>query len=247
MKKWLQEVLKSHPRLFDIVIRRIKRQLLRRRSPVFTFLDGLSKSRAGRIDFVQIGANDGLRNDPVREFIVRDPWHGILIEPLPTVFEELRQNYGYLLPKRDISFENVAISAQESSLPFYTFREDFLRSLPPEVRLDMLRKSSFDRAHVAQFAKDPADIAQINVPCVPVAGIIKKYFPANRLDLLVIDAEGHEATILNSIDFSVTDIHAILFESEHIGAGHDPIFGMLKSHGYSIRESGRDAFAEKVT
>jgi FkbM family methyltransferase len=243
--QWLKDNVKSRPPLFDFFIRRIKRQLLRRRNPAYDFLDEFSRSRDRRLTFVQIGANDGLRNDPVREFVVRDEWTGVLIEPLPTVFSELQQNYRYLAARRKLAFENVAISSDTASLPFYTFREDILQRLTREGRLDMLRKSSFDKAHVVQFARHPDDVVQVDVPCTSIAQVIGKHFPDQTLDLLIIDAEGHETTILRSIDFATARISAIFFESRHLGVEREPLLELLTSNGYVVREAGEDAFASK--
>lgn len=241
----IRDHVKNRPALFDFLIRRIKRQLLRRRNAAYTFLDEFSRSRGRRLTFVQIGANDGLRNDPVREFVVRDEWNGVFIEPLPTVFSALQQNYRYLTSRRKLAFENVAISADTTPLPFYTFQEEYLQRLSAEARLDMLRKSSFDREHVAKFARHPDELRQVDVPCTSITRIIEQHFPLGMLDLLVIDAEGHETTILRSIDFSTARISAIFFESRHLGPDREPIMNLLKVHGYIVREAGDDAFAAK--
>ena len=43
--------------------------------------------------FIQVGANDGLMCDPIRQFIVKHSWGGILVEPVPDYFELLKKNY----------------------------------------------------------------------------------------------------------------------------------------------------------
>ena len=129
----VKSALKRQPHLYDFVIGVIKRNVLRERSPAYEILNEFSKSRGGRVSFVQIGANDGLRNDPIREFIVRDPWTGVLIEPLPSVFELLKENYAWLAGRRSLAFENPAISTSESSLSLYTVADHLLNSLPLEA------------------------------------------------------------------------------------------------------------------
>jgi hypothetical protein len=39
--------------------------------------------------FVQIGANNGLTDDPIRQFVTKYHWHGVLVEPQPQVFQQL--------------------------------------------------------------------------------------------------------------------------------------------------------------
>ena len=47
----------------------------------------LMERQGTRLNFVQIGANDGSYGDPLRPYVLRYPWHGILVEPQPDVFE----------------------------------------------------------------------------------------------------------------------------------------------------------------
>ena len=235
--------IKTHPRIFDATIRFIKRGVLGRRGPIYDVLEQYSRAHGGRVSFVQIGANDGLRNDPIREFIVRYEWRGVLIEPLPPVFEMLRRNYAYLQTSRSLSFENAAISSTESSLSFYTIADTVLATLSLEAQLDLLRKSSFSREHVTQFVGDPADVVRVEVPCTTVGAVIQKHFPENAIDLLAIDAEGHESVILNSLDFAGARIGAILFEAHHLENEGKDVFHFLEKHGYTIHQVGGDAFA----
>jgi len=236
--------IKSHPRVFDLAFRVIKRGVLGRRGPVYDVLNQFSRSHEGRVSFIQIGANDGLRNDPIREFIARDQWRGVLIEPLPAVFEMLRQNYAYLGESRKLAFENAAISGSETSLEFYTATGAHLKTLSLEGQLDLLRKSSCSREHVEQFVRNPSDVVRVETPCTTVGAIIQRHFPEHAIDLLVIDAEGHEAIILHSLDFGQDRIGAILFEAHHLEAAErEGVFGLLTRHGYTIREVAGDAFA----
>lgn len=43
--------------------------------------------------FIQVGANDGIHGDPLRAYIERHHWHGILVEPQPDVFARILENY----------------------------------------------------------------------------------------------------------------------------------------------------------
>src|SRR5438552_16548503 len=42
---------------------------------------------------VQVGAHDGAVVDPLRAELVYRRWRGVLVEPVPYVFERLRANY----------------------------------------------------------------------------------------------------------------------------------------------------------
>src|SRR5215203_3467954 len=53
----------------------------------------LNKISRKHLNFIQIGANDGLVNDPFYKFIRRDNWKGILIEPQKDVFQKLQRTH----------------------------------------------------------------------------------------------------------------------------------------------------------
>src|SRR5687768_9883737 len=76
-------------------------------------------SQVKQVKFVQIGSNDGLGSDPLRQFIIRDHWKGILVEPLPDTFRKLLKNYEGYEHKAELYFENVAISDKNELKTFY--------------------------------------------------------------------------------------------------------------------------------
>lgn len=67
--------------------------------------------------FVQIGANDGLRNDPIHHYVRKYGWKGILVEPQSKVFSSLVKNYeGH----SGLIFENVAIGEEDGEIELFT-------------------------------------------------------------------------------------------------------------------------------
>ena len=48
--------------------------------------------RGGSFFFIQVGANDGITVDPIHKYIIEYHWNGILIEPQPGVFDQLKQD-----------------------------------------------------------------------------------------------------------------------------------------------------------
>lgn len=47
------------------------------------------------VKFIQIGANDGITDDPIRKYILNHNWKGVLVEPNASVFESLKK----IMPK----------------------------------------------------------------------------------------------------------------------------------------------------
>ena len=52
----------------------------------------------------------------------------------------------------------------------------------------------------------------------------------------MIDAEGHEASIIPSIDFRVVNPEAIYFESHNLGSKKTDVNSFLSRNGYEVIE-----------
>jgi len=187
MLNYLKTYIKARPRFYDFINhwRPISGDLPR-------WLDSFSRRNLGPVKFIQVGANDGLRWDPLRRFILRDDWEGVFVEPIPPVYDLLRKNYAYL-KRQKLYFENTAISNQSGEIEFWSYSRNFLRTLDIEKQLYYLRKSSLSREVVKKSLADFSDIEDkihcYKVPSTQVARIIDKYF---QVDLVFIDAEGFD-------------------------------------------------------
>src|SRR5450432_1889496 len=94
---------KRYPPLFDATKRLYR--LLGNSDPIYECLKEFSHCKA-RVSFLQIGSNDGITQDPLREFIVRQPkWRGCFVEPLPHLFAKLKRNYGHV-GRNNLRYEN---------------------------------------------------------------------------------------------------------------------------------------------
>jgi FkbM family methyltransferase len=56
-------------------------------------LNQYNRIKNGKVQFLQIGAMDGVKHDELHHYIKNNPWEGVLVEPLPDMFERLTQNY----------------------------------------------------------------------------------------------------------------------------------------------------------
>lgn len=246
MNNPLTNFIKTKPRLFDIA-KRALRTLPHKKDANYQFFDDFSKSHNGYVSFVQVGASDGLRWDPIREFIVRDKWEGIFIEPLPSVFEVLKNNYRYLEKKSKLVFVNAAISSDAGNLMFWTVEEAFLNKLSVEDRIIYSQKSSFDKEHVLRWIKSKGHqnsiLKEIRIPCLTLSEVARNHWNGRSINLLVIDAEGHEASIIQSIDFNVINPDSIFFESHNLGSKKSDVYALLSQHSYELKEIGGDTIA----
>lgn len=232
MLEGIKASVRSSPRIFD-TLKRLKRAVSSGPDPAYEFFQLYSRMRGNRINFLQIGAADGMRNDPFREFIVSG-WRGILVEPIPQAFKLLQSNYGYVSDR--LVFLNAAVTSVDGSMVLYSFDEKLLASLPLEKRLDYLRKVSFDRSHVEHYipAEERWAIIETTVPCLSIGTILAKHWDGSPIHLLAIDAEGHEPDIIAGNDFDSFAPETIFYEShtlsEHAAA---ELTALLAAKGYS--------------
>lgn len=240
--------LRRSPLLYDAA--KAAKRALRVTTPVSRFLRRFSIGHDRRVNFVQIGASDGLRRDPIREFVVGHRWSGLLVEPLPGVFELLKRNYRRV-PERRLAFVNAAVVAGPGGpLTFWTIAPAALDRVGLEERLGYLRKSSLDREQVVQWVNGTtiteADVVGVTVPSLSFSRLLEQYWDEREIHLVVIDAEGYDLALLQSIDFAHRAPKAVLYESKHLGEGEAVARELLESHGYDVTRLGEDTAAVRT-
>lgn len=164
--------------------------------------------------FLQIGANDGVRQDPIHVWIMKYRPRGILVEPQKLAFERLKSTYS---GHDNLTFINAAISSFDERKPFYTLKENYAqeaRGTLQKVHSDD-RISSFYPGFICKavgYSGKWQDILDENiVECVSVHSLLKS-LGMNSIDILQIDTEGFDYQILSSIDFEQVRPDIICFE-----------------------------------
>mgnify|MGYP001032367097 CR=1 FL=1 len=234
--------IKTKPKLYDFFngLRALDDELE-------LWIDKYSRSSNKPINFIQVGASDGLRWDPIRRFILRDNWNGVLIEPLKPVYELLCSNYSNV-KNSNLKFKNCAISAETGSVYFWSYTDDFLDSLSIEDRLFYLRKSSLDKAQVkkslSEIQSDEQCIACYKTASLPLESIIDYHFPDKVIDLIFIDAEGFDDHVIRTINFKKCKPKIIIYENHNLGERNAIIEYDLSENGYFINKIGGDTVAE---
>ncbi|HEX7796106.1 MAG TPA: FkbM family methyltransferase [Vicinamibacterales bacterium] len=186
--------------------------------------------------FVQIGANDGLRDDDLRSHILAFQMEGILVEPQPGAFTRLAANYS---GQPGLRFENAAITKDSGSATLFGFsdRDRF-------TNLDVF--SSFDYQYVRRIRDEfrvTSPIEGFQVPALSLADLLTKH-GVSRLDVLVIDTEGYDFEIIKTIDFGTIAPPIIQFEHINLSpAERLECNRMLAAEGYRLGMSVRDTIA----
>lgn len=243
MANWkvaISKRLKRKPPLFDAA-RRVTR-ILGERTPIYDLLQKATRVLTD-VAFMQIGSNDGISVDPIREFVVASgKWHGAFVEPVPQIFEQLRRNYSYL-HRNDLKFFNLAISAEQGTKQFWKIKDACLNEFP----LFAYQIGSFDRQHIlkhfSNFPDMDSKLEAIEVPCRTYEQI-RHQAGLSSVQVLHLDVEGHEDQILDTVDFEMSKPLIILFEISHMSdvtKGHS--FARLQAQGYQLQEVGPDCIA----
>lgn len=194
------------------------------------------------LTFIQVGANDGARFDPLRRYVAAYGWRGLLVEPDPRYFQDLQANYRGIPGLR---FLPAAVDTVRGERPLYYIDADMSR-LPEWAR----GVGSLDQAHVAAVATRlglRADaIASRPVRAVPwddvflAAGV-------EAPDIVVLDTEGHDAALIHSLDFTRHAPQLLHFEHAHCSrAERLQVYDRLIDHGYDFVSAEHDTTAYRI-
>lgn len=141
--------------------------------------------------YVDCGANDGVNQSTTWYYENQLNWRGLLIEPIPSVFNELKKNR-----HKDNYFKNCALINQnynKDEIEFYYNKNDTLTgSLSSNENSTMIKikANTFDKV-----------IEEINY---------KK-----KIDFFSLDVEGNELDVLSGINFNKHNIEYFLIETNN--------------------------------
>lgn len=224
---------------------RLARQLFHRLTPWRPYgrssdmLDALAASQVD-VRFVQVGSNDAGYGDPLSFHTLHHGWRGLMIEPLPHIFERLCKRYANV---PGLQFANVAIDREPGERPFYHLRRSDEPGLPPWY--DMLGSFKRDNVlkHAAYLADIPERIVETNVRCQTFAGLCAEH-NIERFDVLHIDAEGYDYEVLRTVELRRYAPALVLYERMHLSP-QDQTAGLKQLHdaGYQTHDDPVDTVA----
>jgi FkbM family methyltransferase len=202
------------------------------------------EAAALRTDIVilQIGANDGVFDDPLYPFFHKNPHvRGILIEPQEAPYEKLLDLY------RDcpnITCMRTAIAATEGSLSLWSvnlggdpFGKAIARTNPEKFDYVMWRRPS---KRLRGY-----EVETEIVPASPLSEVLKKLsVDPKEISAVFTDTEGNDIAIVNQL--LDTGTRPEVLQYEHVIAGDNVVLETnrrLAGMGYELNWSFRDIFA----
>lgn len=151
---------------------------------LLNFFEG---KRQGRL--VEIGAANGLKNSNSRFLIESYEWSGLLVEPHPTFFSELKKLYG---DSTVVELKQLAVYSQKGTMPFYVY--GFENIEPAQVStLSSTFKDKVCKMYGDGY-KEP-----IMVETDTLEAILRSQ--PEVVDFLSIDCEGVDMDVLRSNDW----------------------------------------------
>lgn len=225
------------------ILRRIRARLPAARTTPTTRLMEAFGVAFPRAFFIQIGANDGSTSDPLRRQVVARAWRGIMVEPVPHIFEKLRARYS---GSPHVLLENVAIGASDGTAEFH--------SLVPVVNPVALGLphwyaglGSFRRevilSHKAQIPDIEQRIVTQTLPCLTFATLCARH-GVDAVDLIQIDTEGYDYEVVKLIDLNRFRPALLIYEHVHLSAeDRAACENLLRRHGYEVGQFHLDTLA----
>ena len=194
--------------------------------------------------FIQIGACDGLKFDPIRKYVLENDWNGILVEPTPHNFDLLQKNYKQA---PNLIFENAAITQKDGEIEMYTISPEGYEELPDwAVGISSIHndknalseeywKSEKGQIHAKNgysYELIEKHKKKINVNALTLVSLLEKH-QVKRVDLLVIDTEGHDYPILQQLSTINIKPKLIRFEINNMSPEElSSSYKLLRSLGY---------------
>ena len=158
--------------------------------------------------FIELGANDGIRQSNTFYFEKNLNWNGILIEPIKTKFFKCIKNRS----KKNFFYNKACVG--------FNFKDDKIKMIYSDLmttvndnritnKVDSLKHALDGK----QYLQENEKIKEFYVETTTLSQIIKDVKAPLMIDFLSLDVEGSEIEVLNGIDFLNHNFKYILIES----------------------------------
>ena len=150
--------------------------------------------------FVEVGAFDGISYSNSSP-LVKCGWKGIYIEPVKEYFERLHNNLGH---NKNLTLLNCAISDTEEE-----------KNINVMETLSTLNDNMIPIYENIDWAIPSTKILKKEkITCKKLTTVLDENLMDQNIDVLIIDVEGYELNVLNSLDFNKYSPNMIIIELE---------------------------------
>lgn len=182
----------------------------------------MSAQRRGGLRVVQVGANDGVTNDPVFSLFHRFAADILLIEPQASLLPRLRENYSEFSGR--LVVENTAVAAEVGSMRLFELTEEAGEKYHAATGFNPTGITAGRPEHLEAHLKEYNVVRQdelaesirwLEVPSQPLDRILELNGLA-EIDFLQIDTEGADWMVLQTLGSHRPPV--INFEWVHLSA-----------------------------
>ncbi|MDD5587080.1 MAG: FkbM family methyltransferase [Alphaproteobacteria bacterium] len=197
-------------------------------------LQGLGRG----VFFVQIGAMDGVRFDPIHPLVKELGWHGLMVEPVPDIFAKLRENYAGC---ENQIFSNMAIADYEGHITMTrvnpaAVQEGVVADGVIGLSTIMPDRGIIGSSTLAPQLREAIDkhMQTLDVPCCRLMILLKQH-NIPKIDLLVVDTEGADWMVLRQLPLETYRPRIVYYEFTHLSPYEKAASVMhLRNHGYRL-------------
>jgi FkbM family methyltransferase len=225
------------------------RRLIRKRDGQelwLTLLEELNRVTPD-VFFVEIGAMDGISYDPLHVHVVRNGWRGLLVEPLPDLYEQLKKTYH---SQEQLVFENVAVAETPGTRQIYRASPEAVetRAVPEwakGIASFFVDKNAIGGKRITDesFAAIRPHIVSQTVKCETLGNLLRKH-NITRIEVLQVDTEGYDYEVLKQLDFQQFRPRIIRMEWVNLSDTEKGLsLQLLRRYGYRTRVVGSDLVA----
>jgi FkbM family methyltransferase len=209
-------------------------------------LQKIGREKGSDAFLVNIGAMDGVMFDESWKWMEQHSFKALYVEPIPYQFEKLKKN----LEGRNALFENCAISTYDGTIQMITIDPAPINSVelhecfyglsavyPPKNGLS----SSENAVIVEKYGR------LVVVPCMTLETLFTKH-NIEHIDVLSIDAEGHDWKILKQLDLKKYRPQLIRVEYESLTEKEkEEVLQFFSNNGYMFHIVGQDVDAIPIS
>jgi FkbM family methyltransferase len=181
-----------------------------------------------QFNFIQIGGHDGVSFDFLYYKIRERDSRGIILEPSPKYFQQLKKNYP---DREEVVLLQKAIYSRNELVSLFEVNNRGLKKLNQFCQ----GIGSVNKSHLLNHGLNDDEIDKFEVEGITFSSLIDLFPEFAKIDYLQIDTEGFDFEILKMIDFNSFQADFIKYEKENLS----PINlieseRLLKSKGYTI-------------
>jgi len=184
------------------------------------------------LTFIQVGAFDGITKDPLRKYINKCGWRGVVIEPQARAASQLRELYG----------DNDRVVILQAALDGKSGRRTLYTVDAPRAPAWAGGLASFQRETIIKHSDLIPEletmILEDAVDCVTFDEVLE-VVKCKQIDLLQIDTEGADGHILSLFPLDRVQPAIIHWEVKHLSTSErEACLDRLAAFAYRFAPSG---------